>query len=257
VDSVLLERIGPYSVSPRRTSFSSIPSGLAFPLRRRRISSGVFPLSPRLQNSVKHCAAMWPRRAGICGTRAMRISDLIPARDFLINRNTGTRQNHLTPQRAGNPFASTPEPGTADQPGIVDAPRNSDEINWNYAAVQRPQWQRPEDRPAAFNLSGRIGTSIMPRFASVTTGELKPGTTVVYQSPRRRYSDAGGESCHFCAHRGKRSCARASIASSLERPFGTWWSARAGLMPKAYLYASPAHTGIGAPRPGVGVAALR
>jgi polysaccharide export outer membrane protein len=228
VDRVLLERIDHHSVR-LVDEFQLDSSGL-----QRSLGDGdilrVFPLSPRFQNSVT-------LRGNVAQTgrylwhQGMRISDLIPARDFLINRNYWNQQNHLTPQRAGNPFASTPEPGTADQPGIVDAPRNSDEINWNYAAVQRLNGSDLKTDLLAFNLGNAIDHP-----DSRDNLELKPGDVVTISSQkdipmpvesRATFVRIEGEVNAPGLYRVEPG---ATLRDLVERA--------GGLMPKAYLYAS-------------------
>ena len=228
VDRVLLERIDHHSAR-RVDEFQLDASGL-----KHSLGDGdtlrVFPVSPRFENAVT-------LRGNVAQTgryrwhQGMRISDLIPARDFLLNRDYWNQQSHLTPERGGDPFAKAPEPGTTDLPRMVNAPRNSDEINWNYAAVERLNESDLKTDLLAFNLGNAIDHP-----DSHDNLELKPGDVVTISSQkdipmpvesRATFVRIEGEVNAPGLYRVQPG---ETLRALVERA--------GGLMPKAYLYAS-------------------
>jgi polysaccharide export outer membrane protein len=118
-ERVLLERIENHSTR-RLDEFALDASGLARVLKDGDLLR-IFPLSPKFANAVtlrgnvaQPGRYMWKE--------GMRISDLIPSRDFLITRDFWNRQNKPTPGNAHHPFGtqrsnSTAYPRRMDQPG--------------------------------------------------------------------------------------------------------------------------------------------
>ncbi len=105
-------------------------TGLAHPLKDGDIVN-VTAVSPKFENSVTlrgNVAApgRYPWRQG------MRISDLIPNREFLITRQYWEQQNQVALESltSGGHVAGTA--GT-----VNEVRRNAPEINWNYAVIQR------------------------------------------------------------------------------------------------------------------------
>jgi polysaccharide export outer membrane protein len=102
-ERVLLERIENHS-SRRVEEFPLDTSGLA-----RMLQDGdllrIFPLSPKFENAVTlRGNVAQPGR--YVWKEGMRVSDLIPSRDFLITRDFWNRQNQYLPGSAGHPFRS-------------------------------------------------------------------------------------------------------------------------------------------------------
>ncbi len=102
-------------------------AGLARPLKDGDVLNFT-PISPRFVNSVTLRGNVaqpgrYPWREG------MRISDLIPDRDFLITRQYWNQQNAITLQMQ--------QSGTRFNKEINDVKRNAPEINWDYAVIQR------------------------------------------------------------------------------------------------------------------------
>ena len=102
-------------------------AGLALPLKDGDVLNFA-PISPRFVNSVTlrgNVAApgRYPWHDG------MRITDLIPNREFLITREYWTQQNAITLQVQASGTRLTGE--------LNDVRRNAPEINWDYAVVQR------------------------------------------------------------------------------------------------------------------------
>jgi polysaccharide biosynthesis/export protein len=98
---VLLERIENHS-SRRVEEFPLDGSGFA-----RLLQDGdllrIFPLSPRFENAVTlRGNVAQPGR--YVWKEGMRVSDLIPSRDFLITRDFWNRQNQFLPSSTGHPF---------------------------------------------------------------------------------------------------------------------------------------------------------
>ncbi len=259
-DRVLLERIENHE-SRHVESFALDASGMQRVLRDGDLLR-VYPLSPRFDNAVtlRGNVAQPGRYAWREG---MRISDLIPSRQFLLTRDYWNRQNFLVPQRMGHPFGFSPgqfnpqagtnveretnppsvynaqtEPnaqnrfnppagintqpgfngevgantqtgmnpqagvnpqagfnaasGTGPQTGInaqaefnprgetsFEAARNSEEINWDYAAIERLDEHDLSTRLIAFNLANAIDNP-----ASADNAVLQPGDVVTIFSER-------------------------------------------------------------------------
>jgi protein involved in polysaccharide export with SLBB domain len=102
-ERVLLERIENHS-SRRVEEFSLDASGGA-----RLLQDGdllrIFPLSPKFENAVTlRGNVAQPGR--YVWKEGMRISDLIPSRDFLVTRDFWNRQNQPTPRNTDHPFGT-------------------------------------------------------------------------------------------------------------------------------------------------------
>jgi len=259
-DRVLLERIENHE-SRHVESFALDASGMKRVLRDGDLLR-VYPLSPRFDNAVtlRGNVAQPGRYAWREG---MRISDLIPSRQFLLTRDYWNRQNFLVPQRMGHPFGFSPgqfnlqagtnveretnppsgynaqtEPNAQNrfnppavintQPGFngevgantqtgmnpqagvnpqtgfnaasganpqtginaqaefnprgetsFEAARNSEEINWDYAAIERLDEHDLSTRLIAFNLANAIDNP-----ASADNAVLQPGDVVTIFSEK-------------------------------------------------------------------------
>ena len=127
--SVYIEHI----VNRRVHSVEEVPldtAGLAHPLNDGDIINFI-PVSPKFENSITLRGNVaqpgrYPWRPG------MKISDLIPNREFLITRDYWKQQNALVLE-AGETGARVQ--GTLGTVNSVK--RNAPEIDWNYAVVQR------------------------------------------------------------------------------------------------------------------------
>jgi protein involved in polysaccharide export with SLBB domain len=100
---VLLERIDNRS-SRRVEEFALDESGL-----KRKLADGdllrIYPLSPKFENAVTlRGNVAQPGR--YVWKQGMRVSDLIPSRDFLVTRDYWNRQNNVVPRDPDHPFAS-------------------------------------------------------------------------------------------------------------------------------------------------------
>ena len=130
-ERVLLERIDNRSAR-RVEEFALDASGLA-----RLLQDGdllrIFPLSPKFENAVTlRGNVAEPGR--YVWKEGMRVSDLIPSRDFLITRDFWNRQNQPTPRNTDHPFGTqragqsgrqrTDEPGNRRMDQYGNQPRD-------------------------------------------------------------------------------------------------------------------------------------
>ncbi len=260
-DRVLLERIENHE-GRQVESFALDDAGLKRVLRDGDLLR-VYPLSPRFDNAVTlRGNVAQPGR--YVWREGMRISDLIPSRQFLLTRDYWNQQNFLVPERISHPFGlspnqfnpqarvnaqpasiaqpgyntqngfnaqtgvnaqaganaqsstraaqtgtnpqtgmnpqagmnaqtgTNPQPGTNPQAGInaqtefnprgetsFEAARNSEEINWDYAAIERLDEHDLSTRLIAFNLANAIDNP-----ASADNAVLQPGDVVTIFSEK-------------------------------------------------------------------------
>ncbi len=172
----------------------------------------VFPLSPKFANAVTLRGnvsepGLYPWKDG------MRLSDLIPSRAFLITRDYWNQQNHLVRPAVAHPFAgrdtnASGNPPTGEFDGVSEdaaanprasalgSPRtdalgnphadqgadfgttssigrNSAEINWQYALIERLDEHDLSTNLIPFNLGKALDDP-----ASADNQLLKPGDVV-------------------------------------------------------------------------------
>src|SRR5271165_252451 len=138
---VLVEEI--QNRSSRRVEEVALDSaGLARPMKDGDLLN-VTPLSPKFENAVTlrgnvASPGRYPWHEG------MRISDLIPSREFLVTRDYYKQQNQITLESQ----ASGAKPSAAQN----EVRRTSPDINWDYAVVQRMDPQDLSTRLIPFNL---------------------------------------------------------------------------------------------------------
>ncbi len=102
-ERVLLERIDNHS-SRRAEEFPLDASGFARPLQDGDLLR-IYPLSPKFENAVTlRGNVAQPGR--YVWKEGMRVSDLIPSRDFLVTRDFWNRQNQPTPRNTDHPFGT-------------------------------------------------------------------------------------------------------------------------------------------------------
>jgi len=159
-DRVLLERIENHR-RRRVDDFVLDASGLQRVLRDGDMLR-FFRISPQFGNAVTLRGNVaqpgrFPWHEG------MRISDLIPSRNFLITSNYWNQQNHL----AGNAHVDM----------MTDLAENSAEINWDHASIERLDEQDLSTRLISFNLGNAIGNP-----ASADNQLLKPGDVITILS---------------------------------------------------------------------------
>jgi polysaccharide biosynthesis/export protein len=121
-------------------------SGLALLLKDGDVLN-FSPISPRFVNSVTlrgnvASPGRYPWHEG------MRISDLIPNREFLITREYWNQQNAINLQMQ--------EGGTRLSGELNDVRRNAPEINWDYAVVQRMSSKDLSTELVPFNLGKAV-----------------------------------------------------------------------------------------------------
>ncbi|HVO78826.1 MAG TPA: SLBB domain-containing protein [Candidatus Bathyarchaeia archaeon] len=133
----------------------------------------VTALSPRFENAITLRGNVanpgrYPWHEG------MRISDLIPSREFLITREYWQQQNQLT--------LESQVPGAKPSGAQNDVRRSAPDINWDYAVVQRMEPQDLSTNLVPFNL----GLAIL-EHDSTNNVPLRPGdvVTVFSQSDLR------------------------------------------------------------------------
>lgn len=191
---VLLERIQDHA-ERQVESFPLDASGLNQILRDGDLLR-VYPLSPRFDNAVTlRGNVAQPGR--YVWHEGMRVSDLIPSRQFLLSRNYWNQQNFLVPATQDNPFGLSREQlnGPVSDATTVAASRtrvqvqqtmadpsrqtsferarNDEEINWDYASIERLDERDLSTRVLPFNLAKSIDDP-----ASPDNQLLKPGDVV-------------------------------------------------------------------------------
>ncbi|MGA2370825.1 MAG: SLBB domain-containing protein [Candidatus Korobacteraceae bacterium] len=120
--------------------------GLALPLRDGDVLNFA-PISPRFVNSVTlrgnvASPGRYPWHEG------MRVTDLIPNREFLITREYWNQQNAINLQMQ--------ESGTRLSGELNDVRRNAPEINWDYAVIQRMSSKDLSTELVPFNLGKAV-----------------------------------------------------------------------------------------------------
>ena len=101
VERVLLERIDNHS--GRRVE--EFPLDVRVSRGRCRTGTSTLPLSPKFENAVTlRGNVAQPGR--YVWKEGMRVSDLIPSRDFLMTRDFWNRQNQPTPRNTDHPFGT-------------------------------------------------------------------------------------------------------------------------------------------------------
>jgi protein involved in polysaccharide export with SLBB domain len=152
-DRVLLERIENHR-RRRVEEFTLDASGL-----QRMLQDGdllrIFPVSPQFDNAVTlRGNVAQPGR--YVWREGMRVSDLIPARGFLITRDYWNQMNHLVPEHAGRPPGNAHDEIDAPLDLTTDVDRVDAEINWDYAAIERLDEHDLSTRLVAINLGNAI-----------------------------------------------------------------------------------------------------
>jgi polysaccharide biosynthesis/export protein len=133
--------------SSRRVEEVSLDAaGLARPMKDGDLVN-VTPLSPKFENAVTlrgnvASPGRYPWREG------MRISDLIPSREFLVTRDYWKQQNQIT--------LESQAPGTKPSGGQNEVRRTSPDINWDYAVVQRMDPQDLSTKLVPFDLGRAV-----------------------------------------------------------------------------------------------------
>lgn len=126
----------------------------------------VYPISPRFENAVTlRGNVAQPGR--YLWRQGMRVSDLIPSRNFLITRTFWNRENHLA--GASQPLDSG---GNSLVDALTDLNENNAEINWSYASIERLDQRDLSTRVIAFNLGAAIGDRSAPDNQLLEPGDV-------------------------------------------------------------------------------------
>lgn len=179
----ILERIDERS-SRRVEEFALDSDGLSRGLQGGDVLR-IFAVSPRFENAVTLRGNVarpgrYPWRAG------MRIRDLIPEREALITREYWIRQNSLAPATMGwtggsvKGRAAELDRAAAEKTDVTgpssSAPeqvgRNSAEINWDYAMVQRLDAGDLSSRLLPFNLGRAIADAAATDNLPLEAGDV-------------------------------------------------------------------------------------
>jgi protein involved in polysaccharide export with SLBB domain len=159
---VLVESILEHS-SRRVEEVALNSSGLAHVMHDGDLVN-VVPLSPKFENAVTlrgnvASPGRYPWREG------MRVSNLIPSREFLVTREYWKTQNQITLESQG--------PGARPSGTQNDVRRAVPDINWDYAVVQRMD---PEDLSTTL-IPFNLGRAIVEHNDSNDVS-LRPGDVV-------------------------------------------------------------------------------
>jgi protein involved in polysaccharide export with SLBB domain len=162
-----LERIDPNKNRPRSVEeFALTGEGLKRPLKNGDVLN-VTSITPEFSNAVVLRGNVdQPVRAPF--KQGMRITDLIPSREYLITRDSVKRQNNAIV--TGNDEKDTTENATsiaARIGGLIDA------INWDYAVVERVNRSDLSVQLIPFNLG-----NVFTNPAGPDNLQLQPGDTV-------------------------------------------------------------------------------
>jgi protein involved in polysaccharide export with SLBB domain len=177
-----LERIDPGKSHPRTVSeFALNAEGLSRTLKNGDVLN-VTSITPDFANAVILRGNVdQPVRAQF--KPGMRVSDLIPSREYLISRNATKRQNNALNtgdddqdkhQEALTDPRAEVKPGIAEQIGGL-----IDEINWDYAVVERVNRSDLSVKLLPFNLGNVFADPNGPDNI-----QLQPGDTITIFSQK-------------------------------------------------------------------------
>jgi protein involved in polysaccharide export with SLBB domain len=164
---VFLERINSGKNHPRSVEeFSLDASGLRRPLQNGDVLN-VVSITPDFSNAVVLRGNVdQPIRAPY--KSGMRVSDLIPSREYLISRASVKRQNNVI-------ATGDNEKGTKEKEETIAARIGGliDEINWDYAVVERVNRSDLTVNLIPFNLA-----NVFTNASGPDNVQLQPGDTV-------------------------------------------------------------------------------
>jgi polysaccharide export outer membrane protein len=192
-ERVVLERVDNHS-SRRVDEFALDASGLQRPLKDGDLLR-IFPVSPKFENAVTLRGnvaqpGLYPWKPG------MRISDLIPSRNFLITRSYWNRQNHLVPRapdefgnprlsRYGNSVADQYDDSRTNQPGNLSADQYGDSRTDQPGNLSADQYGDSRRDPYGNSRSDEYRNSSIDEYGN--SGSDQPGNSSTGQDgiPRR------------------------------------------------------------------------
>ena len=197
---VLLERIDNHSTR-RVEEFPLDAAGLARVLKDGDLLR-IYPLSPKFENAVTlRGNVAQPGR--YVWKEGMRVSDLIPSRDFLITRDFWNRQNQPTPRNTDHPFGTQragqsayqrsekSETGAMISPG-TDGPTSTATRPWTSTATRQPTDQDGNPRRLASSVTGAWTSSKTSRRTSQAINGPTRSTTSPPSSPDNQRNDMSG-----------------------------------------------------------------
>jgi protein involved in polysaccharide export with SLBB domain len=178
-ERVLLERIDNHS-SRRVEEFPLDAAGLA-----RLLEDGdllrIYPLSPKFENAVTlRGNVAQPGR--YVWKEGMRVSDLIPSRDFLVTRDFWNRQNQPTPRNTDHPFGTQ----RAGQPGYQRTDELGNRRNDQSGNQRTNQYGNQPTDEYGNPRAGQFGNRRMDQFEDQPTDHL--------DNERNDLSEAGDRS---------------------------------------------------------------
>lgn len=206
-----LERIDPAAPQPRTVeSFALDATGLKRPLRKGDVLS-IAPLVPEFGNSIalRGNVAQPMRQPWKLG---MKVSDLIPGRSFLLSQAAIKRQNDVLlteeeKQQSAAKFEKTRDETDLksdirkvndDQDTLAQRIGNLvDEINFEYAVIERVDRERVEVKLIPFNLGDALDNPTGPENVALQPGDVLTVFSVndvrVPQAKRQVYVRVEGE----------------------------------------------------------------
>ena len=207
----------------RQRSVEEVPldaAGLAHPLKDGDVVN-ITSVSPRFENSVTlrgnvATPGRYPWHA------AMRVSDLIPNREFLITREYWQQQNAIALRAEENARVSGAQ---------NDVRRNAPDINWDYAVIQRMSSEDLSTQIIPFNLGRAILAHDDASNLALQAGDI---VTIFSQADLRVPE---GKQTKLVRLEGEVTASgvyRANTGEGLR----TLVSKAGGLAPSAYLYAA-------------------
>jgi protein involved in polysaccharide export with SLBB domain len=177
-----LERIDPGKSHPRTVSeFALNAEGLSRTLKNGDVLN-VTSITPDFANAVILRGNVdQPVRAQF--RPGMRVSDLIPSREYLISRNATNRQNNALNTGGDNQDKqqeALTDPRAEVKPGIAEQIGGLiDEINWDYAVVERVNRSDLSVKLLPFNLGNVFADPNGPDNI-----QLQPGDTITIFSQK-------------------------------------------------------------------------
>ncbi len=169
VARVLLERIKNHS-SRAVEEFSLDATGLRRPLKDGDLLC-IYPLTPKFENAVTlRGNVAQPGR--YVWKEGMRVSDLIPSRDFLVTRDFWNRQNHLVPRTLNHPFGNP----RVDQYGNPRVDQYGNPRVDQYGNPRVDQYGNPQ--------TDQFGNAQADQYGNPRTDQFGNAQTDQYGNPR-------------------------------------------------------------------------
>ena len=202
-----IERIKDHRLREIKVLDWSLPASKAEPVRNGDMVH-VVPISPRFDKVVTlagHVSV--PRREN--WREGMRITDLIPRRTDLIPHSYWTRKNRLVNQR-GSAGGNVAAAGTGefrlrsdevrrfrDLEMVRGAEKLLDEINWEYATIQRIDTESLQNELITFNLGKALRENDPEHNLLLRPGDVisifKRGNKLAPRSVRQEFVTLRGE----------------------------------------------------------------